>query len=231
MLRRVISIRNVGKFRNSATTPNPSLSKHALIFGANGYGKTTFCTILRSVQSGNTSPVIGRRALGAEGGPEIDLLFANGNCRLTNGEWSATVPDISIFDGTFISENVHSGDVVDLENKRNLYRVIIGRDGVALAEEERRLTEAGRQTQAELTAADKAVGQLCPQGMPIARFLGLPADNGIDAKIETQRQALGALREADAVRSRSALAPLPVPPKTDLASLLEKTLQDPERRG
>ena len=44
MLRRVIAIKNVGRFRNSAATPNPQLAKHTLIFGPNSYGKTTFCT-------------------------------------------------------------------------------------------------------------------------------------------------------------------------------------------
>ena len=38
-----------------------------------------------------------------------------------------------MFDGTYVSENVFAGDVVDTENRRNLYRVIIGGQGVALA--------------------------------------------------------------------------------------------------
>jgi len=187
MLRRVISIKNVGKFRNSATTPNPELTKHALVFGANGCGKTTLCAVVRSVQSGDVAPVVGRRTLGAADGPDIDLLFADGNRRLRDGQWSNVAPNISVFDATFVSENMHSGDAVDLENKRNLYRVIIGRDGVALAEEEQRLTEEGRRTQAELTASEKAVARLCPQGVTIEVFLNLPADPGLDAKIEMQK--------------------------------------------
>jgi wobble nucleotide-excising tRNase len=224
MLRRVISIKNVGKFRNSAATPNPELTKHVLVFAANGYGKTTFCTVIRSVQSGDVAPVLGRRTLGAADDPHIDLLFADGNRRLKDGRWSATAPNISVFDGTFVAENVHSGDVVDLDNKRNLYRVIIGRDGVALAEEERRLTEAGRETQAELTATEKVVQQLC-RGMSIADFLSLCADEQIDTKIEAQKQTINALREAEAIAARSPLLPLPLPPKFDFEPLLAKTLQ------
>jgi wobble nucleotide-excising tRNase len=224
MLRRIISIKNVGKFRNSATTPNPTLSKHVLVFGANGYGKTTFCTVVRSVQSGDVAPVIGRHSLGAADGPNIDLLFEDGNYRLRDGQWSAVAPNISIFDGTFVAENVHSGDVVDITNRRNLYRIIIGRAGVELAEEESRLTEEGRKTQAELTTAERMVRQLCPQGMAIAKFLELPPDPSIDAKIEAQKQTAGALREADVIRARPVLAFLPIPPKIDLDDLL-----DPQR--
>ena len=36
---------------------------------------------------------------------------------------------VSVFDGAFIQRNVHSGDVVDISNRRELYRVIIGNEG------------------------------------------------------------------------------------------------------
>jgi hypothetical protein len=49
------------------------------------------------------------------------------------GPWSDAVQDIAVFDGTYVSENVFAGDVVDTENRRNLYRVIIGAQGVTLA--------------------------------------------------------------------------------------------------
>ena len=41
MLRRVIAIKNVGRFRNSAHAPNPALAKHTFVFAGNGFGKTT----------------------------------------------------------------------------------------------------------------------------------------------------------------------------------------------
>jgi len=75
MLRRVISIENVGRFRSSAATPNPGFAKHTFIFGGNGFGKTTFCTVMRSVQSGDAAPLLGRQTLGSNRTPEIDLLF------------------------------------------------------------------------------------------------------------------------------------------------------------
>lgn len=50
-----------------------------------------------------------------------------------NGAWNSTVPDIAIFDSTFVSENVFSGDFVDIDHKRSLYRVIVGKAGVAPA--------------------------------------------------------------------------------------------------
>ena len=225
MLRRIIAIKNVGRFRNSATTPAHTLAKYVVVFAGNGYGKTTLCTIARSVQSGDAAPVIGRQTLGTIEGPDVDLLFADGNRRLKNGEWSSTFSKISVFDATFVSENVHSGDIVDIANKRNLYRVIIGRAGVDLAEQEKALTEDGRTTQADLTAAEKALRQVCPEEISLTDFINLPADPDIDSKIEIQRQVIGALQEAEAIERRPALIPLPIPPAFELNSILERSLQ------
>ena len=73
MLSKIIAIRNVGRFRNSAAAGNPQLAKHTFIIGANGYGKTTICAVLRSLQTGDASHVLGRKTLGATGDVSIEL--------------------------------------------------------------------------------------------------------------------------------------------------------------
>jgi wobble nucleotide-excising tRNase len=235
MLRRVIAIKNVGRFRNSAATPNPALAKHTFIFAGNGFGKTTLCTVMRSVQCGDAAPVHGRQTLGASSTPDVDLLFADGNRRLQNGTWSATAPKISIFDGVFIAANVHSGDVVDVAHRRNLYRVIVGAEGVGLAEQEQALAEEARAKQADLTAAERAVLALVPRGTALRDFLDLPVDPEIDAKIEAQRLTVNALKQAESIHTRAALKPLPVPaiPTTTqvvLAKSIDGVAADAEAR-
>jgi len=55
VLRKIVSVKTVGRFWDSASTPNPPLAKHTLIFGASGFGKTTLCAVLRSLQSADPS--------------------------------------------------------------------------------------------------------------------------------------------------------------------------------
>ena len=235
MLRRIISIKNVGRFRNSAATPNPALAKHTLVFGANAYGKTTFCTIMRSLQSGDGAIILGRKTLGTADAPTVDLLFSAGNRRFQNGNWSAIEPQISIFDGAFVAANVHSGDVVDVTHRRNLYRVIVGHDGVELAEEEQSLAEQARAKQGELTGAERAVQALLPRGIVLRDYLSIPADPAIDAKIEAQRQIVSAVGHAEAIRTRAALVPMAVPTlpagtATTLAKSIAGVAEDAEAR-
>ena len=201
--------------------------KYTLILGANGYGKSTLCAIFRSMQSGEGSHVIGRKTLGGTQAPEVDLLLDNGNAQFKGQAWTRTVPEIAIFDGTFVAQNIHSGDIVDLEHKRNLYRVIIGEAGVALAEEEARLAVDGRAKTGEVTAAGKVLQAHLPAGMPLKDFLKLTADPEIDTKITEQEKSLEAIRQANQLRTRSALAEIVLPELSGrLEELLAKTLDD-----
>lgn len=129
MLRKFVSIKNVGRFRNSAATGNPELARYTLIVGANGFGKTTLCAVLRSLQSGDPAHIVGRTTLGIESAPTVELLLPAGLARFDGTAWSALYPALAIFDGVFVAENVHSGEVVEINHRRNLYRVIIGEEG------------------------------------------------------------------------------------------------------
>ena len=134
MLRKIIAIKNVGRFRNSGSGGNTTLAKHTFIVGANGSGKTTICAVLRSLKTGEAAYVLGRKTLGIADGETIEILLDTGVTRFNGTAWDSNHPDIAIFDGLFVAENVHSGEAVEIDHKRNLYRVIIGDDGVRLAE-------------------------------------------------------------------------------------------------
>ena len=227
MLNKIISIKNVGRFRQSAGTPNPQLLRNVLVLGANGFGKTTLCAILRSLQSGETAHVTGRQTLGGTGGGEIHLLTSLGNVRFGSAGWSAAMPQILIFDSTFVADNVHAGDVVELEQKRNLYRVIIGQDGIGLAAEDSRLATESREKTAAITAAGKALQTHLPAGMKLEEFLKLAADPDIDAKITEQAKIVEALRQAEQLKSRAALTEFVLPDLPDsLGATLARTVDD-----
>ena len=87
------------------------------------------------MQSGNAAYVLGRATLGGRDAPEVRILVDGGAITFSKGAWSANVPEFVIYDGTFVSENVFSGETVDIDQRRGLFRVIVGTDGVRLAKE------------------------------------------------------------------------------------------------
>jgi len=229
MLKKIINVRNVGRFVSSALPGVQACAKYTQVFGGNGYGKTTLCSVLRSLATNDPGIIIGRTRVGAPKGatPEVQLLFDSGAVKFENGAWSAPVPEIIVFDGAFIADNVHSGDAVDLEQKRNLYRVIVGKEGVGLAVEEEQLAAESRAKGSDIKIAERAIQSHVPQGMILDIFVGLPADPDIDAKIAAQTTTLAAVREADQLKARPALSEISLPPfPGDFSALLSKTLED-----
>jgi wobble nucleotide-excising tRNase len=236
MLRKILSVRNVGRFLNYNASGNVELKRYNLLFAENGRGKTTLCAVLRSLQSGEPAHVLGRTTLGSVGAPEIRVLLGGATAAtFSNGAWSTTVPDIAIFDSTFVSDNVYSGDAVGLEHKRNLYRVIVGKRGVDLAHQIEGLDAANRAKSTDIRERLAAVQVLVPQGEPVEAFLALQEDSTIDAKIAEKERELLAVKEADQIKNRTALSELALPAfSAGFETLLGKTIgviaADAERR-
>ena len=227
MIRKLISIKNIGRFRNSAAPGNPELARHTLIVGANGFGKTTLCAVLRSLKSGDPAHIAGRRTLGVEHPPSVELLLPGGAARFNGAAWSATYPAVAIFDGVFVAENVHSGEVVEIDHRRNLYRVIIGEKGVRLAEEDARLARQSREKTGEISGVMRAIQPHIPAGMNLNQFIALPADPDIDARIAEQERTIEAVRQAKQINERPPLSEIAIPTlPEDFAGLLAKTIDD-----
>ena len=227
MLKKIISMKNVGRFRNSAAPGNRELARHTFIVGANGYGKTTICAVMRSLKTGDASHIVGRKTLGVNDASGVELLFDTGSIRFDGAAWTTTRPAIAIFDGVFVAENVHSGDVVDIEQKRNLYRVIVGDQGVKLAKEDAALAQESRAKTVEITTAARAVQPHVPAGMKLEGFVALPEAADIDAQIAKQQQNVEAAKQASAIMDRKALLEFPAPdwPAT-FAGVLGRTIDD-----
>jgi wobble nucleotide-excising tRNase len=227
MLRKIISVNNVGKFRKSAAGGDTTFANRTLIVGANGFGKTTLCAVLRSLKTGEPSHVIGRKTLGTADGLSVEILSDSGTSRFDGTAWSSTYPTLEIFDGVFVAENVHSGEVVDIEHKRNFYRVIIGEKGVALANQDADLAAKSREKTGEITAAQRALQPHIPRGMTLEAFVALPSEADIARLIAEQERTVQAVREAAIIKGRGQLTEFPVPQLPDaLIDLLARSLED-----
>jgi wobble nucleotide-excising tRNase len=211
MLKKIVTIKNVGRFRNYGAVGDVELKRYNLFFAENGRGKTTLCAILRSLQSGDAAYVIGRATLGSPHPPEIRILNDEGALVFNAGAWSGTLPELAVFDSTFVSENVFSGDSVDIDHRRSLYRVIVGKEGVALAKQIEQLDEDSRAKASEIKEKAAPIQIHVPKGMTLDAFIELQEDPAIDAKSAEKERELEALRQADQIRNRAALSSLTLP--------------------
>jgi wobble nucleotide-excising tRNase len=206
VLQRIVSIRNVGRFRNCAASGDVTFRRYTLMFAENAHDKTTLCDILRSLTKNAPDIVIGRATLGAAEPPEVQLLTASGIRTFRNGAWTTAHPNILVFDGTYVRENIFAGDVVDTEHRRNLYRVIIGAQGVTLAATLDGLDGQSRDKTTEIRNNRNQMQRFLPQGMTPEAFIALAEDPNIDARIAARRQDLEAARQAAQLQQKPGLS-------------------------
>lgn len=226
-IKKFLNISHVGRFVN-CTHKGPELNRYNLFFAENGRGKTTLCAVLRSLQTGEHEHITERGTIApVRSEPAASIRLDGGNTAYKNKAWSSAVPEIAIFDSTFVSRNVHAGEYVSRDHRSNLLQVIIGEAGVALAGVVSRLDEQIREKNGEINRAKKALQQLLPTGVKLEDCLGLAEDPEIDAKIEAKNAELTAARQAEQIAARAALTEIPAPALPDNFNvILEKTLAD-----
>jgi hypothetical protein len=113
-----------------------------------------------SAPSGDGAVVKGRTTLGVADSAEIKILLADGStATFGNGAWNTAVPNLAIFDSTFVAENVYSGDAVELDHKCKLYGIIVGKQGADLARRIEELDTASRDKSSEIREADSAIAK------------------------------------------------------------------------
>ena len=227
MIKKFVSIKNVGRYRDCRAHGDVDLKKNTLVLGANGVGKTTICSILRSLNTNDPSHIIGRKTIDSRQQPFVELIVDGRLRRFDGMSWSENYPHLAIFDSEFVTQNVHSGEVVEIDQRRNLYRVIIGDAGVQLASEESNRVKKGRKKMAEVRAVANEIRARVPQGMAFEEFMSLPVDPEIDTKIDDQEQTLRTLRDAQQISTLSALTAFDLPRLPDgFRELLAKTIDD-----
>lgn len=135
MIKKINIIENVGKFKKFTvdSNVNKQFEKLTVIYSENAQGKTTLSAIFRSLGTGNPDYISERRRVGAKRMPKVVVELNDGsNAIFEKRSWSKSLPQLLIFDETFVQENVCLGTEIASKNKQNLHELIIGKQGVKL---------------------------------------------------------------------------------------------------
>lgn len=225
-IKKINTIKNVSRFANYTARGDVELNKCTLIFASNGRGKTSFCSILRSLQTGDSSHIVGRTTLGAIESPEVSLGVDAGTVTFADNVWSETMPDLAIFDSIFVSDNVYSGDGIEHEHKRKLYQVIVGEKGVELARAYETLDASIRDKNEEIRKARTNLQSGLPAHIALDDFIAMTPNEKIDEEISAKEKDLRAVKESTAIQRREPLSTLTLPVLPDnFESLLSKTIE------
>lgn len=231
MLEKIVHIKNIGRFRNYTAAGDVSLRKLTLIYAENGRGKTTLCAILRSLQSGQSEFIAERKTLATTDPPSVHIRLNGADKQFANDAWTISHPDIAIFDPVFVNDNVYSGDYVEHEHKKNLYRVIVGAQGVHLAEQIEELDDHIREVNTDLRSKRDAASRALPGGVTLEAYLQWEPVADIETQIQQKTEELDNRRRVAAksaeIQAKGLLSRIQLPAMpSDFASILGKQLTD-----
>ncbi len=231
MIEKFISIKNVARFRDCTPRGDVTFRKMTLLFAENGRGKTTLCAILRSLQSGHPEYIFERKTLGTTDPASVQIRLDGDNFTFSSGGWSATHPDIAVFDSVFVHDNVYAGDYVNHEHKKSLYRVIVGPQGVQLARQIEQLDGKIREANKDINTKKTVVSFAIPSGTTLEIYLNWQPIENIENKIqEKNTEITNRQRTLDMVaeiKSKGLLTKIALPAfPTDFLDILAKTLTD-----
>ncbi|MBZ0169455.1 hypothetical protein MELA_01771 [Candidatus Methylomirabilis lanthanidiphila] len=135
MITKVKLLKNVGKFYGfTAKGEGLDWHKNTFLFAPNAYGKSTLVNVLRSLRDNNSKLVQSRKTLGKVAAPEAVIIIDGANHVFNDTRWDRPFPNIRIFDTPFIHANILA-QKIEHEHKKNIHKIIIGAEGIKLAEQ------------------------------------------------------------------------------------------------
>ena len=232
MLKKVVSIKNVGKFVDYQASGKVNFSKMALIYAENGRGKTTLSTIFRSLGTNRAEYILGRRSLGISDDENItiSILTDDGMAQFdsaTTKAWDKVIKNIEIFDSIFVNENVFSGDYVDIEHQRGLYLFVVGEDNVERAKKIEEIDQKIRDLNTKIREQETEVKNLIQGNLSVPDFVSLPNDLNGQIALEQKEKELRDFKESAEISQKAYLRKIELPSivLSEIVNIMSQTIE------
>lgn len=209
MIKRIVKINNVGRFRN-CNCPNIEFKKTTYISALNTYGKSTFCDILKSSNNNLQTTLAERTSIPPlENQPKqyVHYTFTNANnveknVKYDNDAWKYD-PDIKletnnifVFDNKFVEDNIFYGGKIEFENSSNFTNFLISDKAIILQKELVKLKEQQKLNTSELSVLKKSIKS---ELLSLDEFIKLSPKINLDdcnIQISDEENSLKHLKEA-----------------------------------
>lgn len=234
MIKRVNLLKGIGRFASLNQTQSTvgDFSDFNVIYASNACGKSTLCDVLRSLNTGIPSYVMGRKKLSSPVQPEVIILFDGGQTTcFQNTQWQQrnNCPHIYVYDDRFVAENIFVGHHINIEQRRRLYGLVIGDQAISLQQAVDNAEQCLTNSTSALNTAQIKLNTIIPAGYSTETFNKVlvvdDVDNMIDKALIELKSAEQTKTKANSIKARRLLSSLPISqvPET-LSTLLSSTL-------
>ena len=186
MISKARLLKNIGKFYDFASSASDlDWHKNTFVFAPNAYGKTTFVNVLQSLRDNDPKLIRSRKTLGAKANPEAVIAIGGVNHVFNGARWDKPYSDIQIFDAPFIQANILSHEIGH-DHKKNIHKIIIGAQGIKLAEELAGLKNREKDRRQQLDTLARQFGAARFTHHALNVFVAIPAaeETAVSARIK-----------------------------------------------
>lgn len=224
MLKKLIKVRGVGILARLDAESKAEWERITLVHARNGEGKSTLAAILRALSESSADILKGRATVGFEGQQEVSLRANDTTITFSDGKWSSDLRPIIVFDGRYVADNVHTGEVVTLDQRRRLCQVVLGEQGAALARKEADLEASIRELDAGSKVLRAAVEKHVTHGVAFGAFVNAPQIPDAEFARAAAEKALDVAKRSTTMQRRPLVVEVDPPSVPELESVLSKTL-------
>jgi wobble nucleotide-excising tRNase len=218
-LEKIIDIQKVGCFERLRVPSGLRFSKVTLVFGENGWGKSTIADILRSLTTDDPRILCGRETLASAGNQKVVLLIDGRQAEFDGARWQGVCPKVAVYDQIFVNQNVFSGDTVSHDHLKRQYGLVVGEAGVRLMREIISLDAESRDINAAIRKSERAlqaaVTTLGLTNATVDQFVALGADNNIDELIAEKEKQVQRAARTDEIKKTALPEGIPLPSEAE----------------
>jgi transposase-like protein len=163
---------------------------------------------LRSISTGNTEILIGRKTLASPTETEQKAVFRfeSENAVFEDGSWIGPTPRIAVYDSTFINDNVFSGDFVSADHLKKQYGLVLGEEGVARIKRISKLDEENRENNKAIKHAENHLNSVINSINLLGKmthhdFLTLEKRSDVDDAITEKNTQVERVRRAKEIKA------------------------------
>ncbi len=202
MISKILKLQNIGLLQDATQIGAVALGRVTAIYADNGRGKSTLAAVLRACQLGDAGRLNARKTIDAGNNPEVKLLLPTGShVEFTANAWTATLPDIVVFDSEFVEQNVYSGFEVRADQRQSLLEFALGDQTVPLQRQILQLTQdIGTQTQ-KRTQAERTLTGFAPP-YTVVQFIALQPLPDAQQQIDALQKRIEAAKNAQTLAAR-----------------------------
>ena len=210
------------------------LKKSVLVFGENGAGKSTIVAALRSLKDNDPSLIFERKPVGNEATTSVSLTAFDETYSFDE-KWNQEIEGLAIFDQTYINRNIHSGDSLDNDHKKQLYTVILGDSCADKLVEQQELNETIKQHNQQIKDLEKEISGHIHGDLDLKEFFNLPRQDDIDETIQRQSELVSSFEQSDKLNRMDGFEQIELPriPNSfneTLACTIENLSSDAEKQ-